>query len=158
LRSVSWPSALQQLPVTLTLKSGATEVNYPVQTTDGNGYFTVTVAGMASGVYNWRVKSAQVGPTPPDYNPGWLAMTGTLTLTGIAITGVEMGLQRAGDCDNNNLVSSSDFIILKSAFGKAAGDPGYDNRADITGDRTVGSVDFTQLKGNFGLGGPPPIR
>ena len=152
------PNALQQLPITLTLKSGATEVNYPVQTTDASGYFTVSVMGMANGAYDWRVKSAQAGASPPEYNPGWLAVTGTLTLAGAPITNVEMGLQRAGDCDNNNLVNSPDFVILKNAFGKSAGQVGYDNRADFTGNHIIGSTDFIQLKNNFGLGGGPPIR
>src|SRR5438874_777913 len=33
------PNALHQLPITLTLKSAITEVNYPVQTTDASGFF-----------------------------------------------------------------------------------------------------------------------
>src|SRR5215218_5166437 len=49
------PHPLQQLPITLTLKSGGTMVDYPVQTTDANGYFTVNVAGL-SGASSWRVK------------------------------------------------------------------------------------------------------
>ena len=151
------PNPLQVLPLTLTLKSSLQEVNYPVQYTDASGYFTVSVSTLPPGAYNWRVKSAQVGPSPPEYNPGWLAMTGTLTLTGAPITNVEMGSQRAGDCDNNNLVNSPDFIILKNAFGKSVGQVGYDNRADFTGDQVIGSTDFVQLKNNFGLGGGPPI-
>jgi hypothetical protein len=129
-----------------------------MQVTDASGYFTVTVTGLADGVYNWRVKSAQVGANPPEYNPGWLAVTGTLTLAGAPTMSVDMGPQKPGDCDNNNLVSSADFVLLKNAFGKTTGEPGYDNRADITGDQIVGAVDFTLLKINFGLGGGPPIR
>src|SRR5207237_1417126 len=49
------PNPLQQLPITLTLKAGTTEVNYPAQTTDTRGFFTFTVGGM-SGIYTWRVK------------------------------------------------------------------------------------------------------
>src|SRR5207253_3353790 len=109
------------------------------------------------GQYNWRVKSAQLGPTPTDYNPGFLAVTGTLTLTGASITNQEIGLQRAGDCDNNNVVNSSDFNILKGTFGKGTGQFGYDNRADFTGDTVVNTSDFNLLKGSFGAGGAPPI-
>ncbi|MFL5735056.1 MAG: dockerin type I domain-containing protein, partial [Chloroflexia bacterium] len=151
------PNALQQLPITITVKSGATEVNYPLQTTDASGFFTVPVTGLANGSYNWRVKSAQVGATPPDYNPGFLAVSGTLTLTGALITNVEMGLQRSGDVDNNNVVNAPDFAVLKGTFGKSIGQPGYDNRADFTGDTVVNSSDFTALKTNFGLGGAGPI-
>src|SRR5207253_7460013 len=35
------PDPLQQLPITLTLKSGAMEVNYSSRNTDANGFFTV---------------------------------------------------------------------------------------------------------------------
>jgi hypothetical protein len=152
------PNALQQIPITLTLRSraGGPDIAYTGMTTDPNGFFTVTTSASA-GAYNWRVKSAQVGAGQQDYNPGWLAVTGTLTLVGAPVTNLEMGLQRAGDCNNDNLVNSQDFIILKIAFGRSAGQFGYDNRADFTGDQIIGSTDFVQLKNNFGFGGAPPI-
>src|SRR5262249_4891999 len=52
----SQPNPLQQVPITLTLKQGTTEVNYPAQATDAFGFFTVSVASMPGGLYNWRVK------------------------------------------------------------------------------------------------------
>src|SRR5205823_9322567 len=61
------PNALQQLPISLTIKSGTTEVNYPFQNTDSSGFFTVT-ADLPDGVYNWRVK-----------DPKYLANSGSLT-------------------------------------------------------------------------------
>jgi hypothetical protein len=67
-----------------------------------------------------------------------------------------MGLLRAGDVNNDNVVNSTDFTLLKSAFGKSgcpSPQPGYDNRADFTGDCVINSVDFSLLKGNFGIGG-----
>ena len=54
------PNALQQLPVTLTLKSASTEVNFPSATTDASGFFTVSVASLPNGTYNWRVKGSAV--------------------------------------------------------------------------------------------------
>jgi hypothetical protein len=152
------PNSLQQLPITLTLKSANVEVNYPAQTTDASGYFTVSVAALPNGTYNWRVKSAQLGPTPPEYNPGFLATSGTLSLTGGGATYVDMGLQRAGDCNNDNAVNSVDFAILRSTFGEMVGQPDYDARADFNGDTIVGAIDFALLKTNFGTGGAPPIR
>jgi len=68
-----------------------------------------------------------------------------------------MGLQKAGDADNNNVVNASDFTILKNTFGKSSGQLGYDDRADFNGDLVVNSGDFTLLKGNFGIAGAPPI-
>jgi hypothetical protein len=68
-----------------------------------------------------------------------------------------MGLMRAGDCDNNNVANAADFPIMKNSFGRAFGDPGYDDRADLTGDLVVNVTDFNFLRNNFGLGGAPPI-
>jgi len=64
---------------------------------------------------------------------------------------------KAGDANNDNVVSSGDFTLLKGTFGKSQGQPGYHNRADFTGDTVVTSADFTLLKTNFGQGGSPPI-
>ena len=96
-------------------------------------------------------------PTPANNNPGWLATAGSVPLGGGPATQQEMGQQRSGDADNNNVVNTTDFNILKGTFGKTTGDPGYDNRADFTGDVVVNTSDFNSLKGNFGIGGAPPI-
>src|SRR2546423_6560018 len=81
------PSASQQLPITLTLKSGTTEVNYPVQTTDASGFFTVSVGSLPLGTYGWLVKGPDgVVKTQATDPPGFLANTGTLTLTAAAST------------------------------------------------------------------------
>jgi hypothetical protein len=140
------PDPRQQLPITLTLKLGNTEVNYPAQSTDASGNFTVGVSGMPNGTYQWRAKG-----------PKYLANSGTVALTGASTTNAEMGLLRAGDCDNNNVVNTTDFNILKITFGKAQGDPGYDPRADFTNDNIVNLNDFNPLKNNFGQGGAPPV-
>jgi hypothetical protein len=87
---------------------------------------------------------------------GFLAVTGTVTLTGIPTTPLEMGLVRSADCNNDNAVTAQDFNIFKLAFGKASGQPGYDNRADFTGEQIVNAIDFNLIKLNFGLSGAPP--
>lgn len=141
------PNALQQLPVTLTLKLGTTEVNYPVQTTDASGFFTVSLGGLTPGTYNWRAKG-----------PKFLANGGNVTLSGgPSTTNLDMGMLRAGDCDNNNLANAVDFTVVKNSFGTAFGDPNYDDRADFNGDRRINIFDFNGLKVNFGFGGVPPI-
>jgi subtilisin-like proprotein convertase family protein len=139
------PHALQELPITLTLKSGASEVNYPSQSTDTSGRFTVTT-GLPNGTYDWRVKG-----------PKYLANAGSVALTG-GNTQQEMGLMRAGDCNNDNVVNAVDFNILRATFGLSSGMPGYDERADFTGDQVVNAQDFNLLRGNFGTGGAPPLR
>lgn len=140
------PNVLQQLPVTLTLKLGTTEVNYSTMTTDANGNFTMTLGSLPNGTYSWRVKG-----------PKYLANVGQVTLTGAAAIQVEMGLMRAGDANNDNVVNSQDLNILRNTYGRQLGDPGYDDRADFNGDQVVNSVDQNLLKNNFGAGGAPPI-
>ena len=141
------PNARQQQPITLTLKLGATEVNYPSQNSDASGLFTVSLGSLPAGAYEWRVKGAK-----------YLANSGTVSLAGGSSTQVEMGLMRAGDCNNDNVINVSDFNILKNTFGKSLGDPGYDDRADFTGDHAISVTDFNLLKNNFGGSGAPPLQ
>jgi hypothetical protein len=130
------------LPITLTLSAGSTEINYPTQNTDASGFFTVTVSGVPSGLYTWRVKG-----------PKFLSNAGTVSLPGIVTTQVEMGPLRAGDCNNDNRINVADFNIMKNAFSRGLGDPGYDDRADLNGDNAINVIDFNFLKINFGQGG-----
>jgi hypothetical protein len=130
----------------LTLKLGATEVNYPAQTTDYSGFFTSSVSLLPPGTYTWRAKG-----------PQYLAITGTVALAGAPVTPAELGLLRVGDANNDNVVEIGDFGLLQASFGRAVGDPGYDARADFNGDEVVGITDFSLLLGNFGQAGAPPL-
>jgi hypothetical protein len=134
------------LPITLTLKMGTLEYNYPTVTTDASGYFTVSVAGLPNGTYNWRVKG-----------PQFLATGGTVALTGAPVTSQEMGLQPAGDANNSNRVDVVDFDLLKVSFGRGVGNPGYDPRTDFNGDDRTDSNDFLWIKRNFSFVGHPPL-
>jgi hypothetical protein len=139
------PNNRQMQPITLTIKAGTTEVNFPSQATDANGYFTNTLPGLPNGTYNWRVKG-----------PKFLANAGTVALTGAPSTALETGMLMAGDADNN-MVNIVDFNILKNSFGKTVGDPGYDARADFNNDIIVSALDTNLHKINQGLAAPGPI-
>jgi hypothetical protein len=141
------PGALQQLPVDFTMKIGSTEIDFPARTTNAGGYFTVSVASLLNGTYEWRVKGAQ-----------HLANADNVSLAGASSTSIEMGLMRAGDANNDNTVDVLDFNILKGTFGLSLSNPGYDASADFTGDNVVDVLDFNLLKGNFGQSGPGPLR
>ncbi|MFL5731639.1 MAG: hypothetical protein ACJ78Q_00440 [Chloroflexia bacterium] len=134
------PNPMQQMPVTLTLTGGATQVDYQSQLTDAGGYFTVPVGGLPSGTYNWRAK-----------DPQYLSVAGSVTLSGGPQTAAEMGLMRAGDASNDNTVNLNDFIILKTTFNSTT-----DLRADFNGNRLVDVGDFAALRINFGQGGGVP--
>jgi hypothetical protein len=113
------PNLLQQVPLTMTLKLGATEVNFPRQLTDSSGFFTVTT-NLPPGTYNWRVN----GNT-------YLATAGTVVLSSAPVTQVEMGLQPTGDLNGDNLVNAPDFVQLKNNFGFGGAPPiGPDPSAD----------------------------
>jgi hypothetical protein len=142
------PNALQQLPITLTLRlqSGGPEYSYANMTTDASGFFTPTLGTLPAGTYNWRVKG-----------PQYLANSGVLNWTGGGNAQVEMGLMRVGDVNNDNIVDISDFSLLRATFGRACGDVGFDGRSDFNGDCTVDVSDFSLLRSNFGSGGAPPI-
>jgi hypothetical protein len=127
------------ITATLTLCVGGTPVNRSVST-DAGGFFTVTT-GLSSGTFAWSTKGV--------IN---LANSGTLVLSG-GTTNVEMGLMRAGDCNNSNIVNAIDFTTLKNTFGKALGDPGYDGQADFNRDNLVSSIDFNLQQINFGQAG-----
>jgi hypothetical protein len=104
------------------------------------------VGSLVTGTYAWRVKS-----------PKFLANSGVVVLVGDLGTSLEIGQMRAEDCNNDNVVNSSDFIIMKGTFGKGVGSAGYDDRADLNGDQVVNSGDFGLLRTNFGAGGAPPV-
>lgn len=139
-------SVYQQLPITLTLKLDTTEVNYPSQTSNRNGYLAVPVSNLANGTYSWRAKG-----------PKYLANSDMVTLSGDPITNVEIGLMKVGDANGDNLINIADFNITKVTFGRGCRDPGYDDRAEFTGDCAVTIADFNLLKRNFSLTGAPPI-
>jgi hypothetical protein len=71
---------------------------------------------------------------------------------GRARTDLEIGLQRAGDVNNDNAVTTIDFNIVRITFNST-----IDLRADFNNDGVINIADFNLLRGNFGLGGAPPL-
>lgn len=55
-----------------------------------------------------------------------------------------------GDCDHDNEVTIGDFAVISASFGREAGDPGFDEDADLNGDESVDIGDFAILSSNFG--------
>jgi hypothetical protein len=127
-------------PMTLTLKLGGSEFNYPTQNTDSNGGASWNVAGLPAGTYQWRAKG-----------PQFLATCGNVVLPPAGT--LEMGTQMGGDGSNagvnNNIVNSADFNLLKLQFGSG----GTNLASDFNNDTVVNSTDFNILKNNFGQAG-----
>ncbi len=131
------------LPINLTLTNTSTNVVYTFSTTtDTSGNFSVDANALPAGNYNWHVKGTQ-----------YLSSSGgSVAFTPMAVPPtVEMGLQRAGDANNDNLVDITDFGILYGTFGNYT-----DPRADFNGDQVVDITDFSLLRGNFGQLGNRP--
>jgi len=145
------------LPLTLTLKSGAIEVNFPQQNADPNGFFTVPVSALPNGIYNWRVQA-------PDGVPGgnaqgaFLSNCGTVGLAGTPQTNMENsvvyptivgcnvapGCVRGGDSNNDNIVSIGDFGTVKAQFNQTG-----IRQGDFNNDLVVNISDFNILKASF---------
>jgi hypothetical protein len=151
------PSALQQLPVTLTLRlSGGADYEYGGFTTDANGMFTAALGTVPNGVYIWRVKGPSGGPGG-NTTPGFLATSGTFTLGNVSTVSVPMGTQPGGDLNNDNVVNSADFALFRPAFGTSCCAPPYDARADCDGNSVIQTQDFNIIRGNFGRSGAAPV-
>lgn len=151
------PNARNVLPLTITLKLGTTEVNYARQNTDPSGFFTVPVHTLSNGTYQWRVKGPNgvSGSNSNGLNPCFLANSGTVVLAGAAQTNMEVSTMKGGDANNDNIVNTSDFNILKSDFGQSS-----PKRSDFNNDGVVNTSDFNILKSNFGqagVGGLGPV-
>jgi hypothetical protein len=138
---------------TLRLASGGPNIEFGPVGPDGSGFYTIPVGTVPNGTYIIRAKGHK------NLSSG-AATCDQVTLTGAAITNIDLGTLRAGDAlitgvTNFNVVNSSDFTTLKSTFGKAYGQPGYDERADFNQTDNVDSTDFTLQKNNFGSAGCP---
>jgi hypothetical protein len=126
---------------------GGTQIDYPTQDTDASGFFTVSVSGLASGAYNYRAK-----------DPKFLANAGTVTLTGAPTTQLEIGILIQADANNDNVIDTIDFSIVKVNFGRACGPDPLCARADFNNDGIVNISDFGGggLLSSFGFLGAPP--
>ena len=143
----SQPDMKQQLPFTMTLELGGNRYEYGPVSTDSSGFYTATIGSLVPGTYNWWIKG-----------PQYLSNSGTVTLSGSALTQVEMGLMRVGDANDDNVVDITDFSLLRASFGESAGDPGYNANTDFNRDSTVDITDFSLLRANFGTSGAPPLQ
>jgi hypothetical protein len=80
-----------------------------------------------------------------------------VSITSASVTNLEAGFMRAGDCNDDGVVNTVDFSIMRNSFGKSTGQLGYDDRADFSGDSVVNAVDVAIHKSSFGQTSAPPV-
>lgn len=104
-------------------------------TTDASGNATITISGVSSGNYDYKIKVngylIKAIVNSPLSNP--------LTL--------DFGVLKAGDLNNDNIVNSLDFSLLIAKWGLS------DILADINQDGIVNTVDFSFLNTNWFVSG-----
>ena len=127
-QGIAQPYTRNLQAITLTLCVGGVQQNY-VTSTDTTGHFTVTLT-LPTGNYNYKVKSFKN-----------LSNGGTLTLNA-GTTNMEFGTLRAGDANNNDIVNTTDFTLLKNAFGTS-----NNLNTDFNNDGITNTTDFTLSKG-----------
>ena len=135
------PHASWRIPVTITVQSlpagGAVQTS---ATLDASGYFTLT---------NLMIGSYQVGVR----GHNTLRASHPMTISYGQPAMADFGMLRGGDSNGDNAVTLVDFSILRSGFGRCAGDVGFGAGADFNGDGCITLVDFSILRSNFGMSG-----
>ena len=103
-------------------------------TTDEVGRFTLS--GLAPGAYDLYLRTRQ---------SLWAVERGV-----VAGGQVTVGPLCLGDIDQDGLIGSGDFELLRASYRTLQGDARYDARADLNGDGAVNIHDFSTLAANYG--------
>lgn len=78
-------------------------------------------------------------------------------ISGVAVSGqsatLTVGQLLNGDCDDNNVTTTDDYLIISDSFDLTEGDAGYNWKADLTGDKTITTDDYLLLSDNFDITG-----
>src|SRR5205823_12781870 len=91
----------ETISITMRLQGGG-PLNTFLGSTDASGFYTVPAGTMPNGIYNIRSKG-----------PRNISTCNVVTLNGAPQINVEMGIQPAGDANDNDIDNATDFSILK---------------------------------------------
>jgi len=132
------PAPDESWSVPLSVTVGGT--TYQV-TTDGLGSFTL--GGLIPGSHDIVVK----GPhTLSNLCTAWALTDG--------VNAISFGELKEGDANNDDVVNSSDFLLLRSSYFKREGGVGFVDGADFNEDGVVNSSDFLLLRNSYFQSGP----
>lgn len=128
-------------PITVEiLDPGSNVVQVATTSLDASGQYQFAPT-IAPGVYTVAIKAGH-----------WLRKKATnVSVTPAGFT-VNCSLVN-GDVNNDNMVSISDFNVLRTAFGSTEGSGNWNPDADLNGDGTVSLLDFLILRSHFGQSG-----
>ena len=134
------PHESWSVPIRVTLcVGGILEDVYQTQT-DTNGDFSVQ---LPPGMWDILIKNEHTLAVRQD----------DVFISEVLPVELDFGVMAEGDADDNNVVTSADFFILRSTYNMSEGDPGYDDRADFNEDQIVTSTDFFLLRGHYNQAG-----
>ena len=138
---VTPPDPSWSIDITVSLCSGGSLVTTYPATTDQNGNFSLEAM---PGVFDIMIKNSHTLQVRQD----------NIVIPESGGTDIILfGVLPEGDADDDNLVLSSDFFILRDTYNKAEGDAGYDDRADFNEDNIVTSPDFFLLRNHYNVSG-----
>jgi hypothetical protein len=124
-------------PMTIEIWQNNTWISGATVTVNAGGSYSAQL--FAAGTVTYRLR-----------NPNSLRRTFNGTATNGAIVSANL---LAGDADQDNEVTISDYIALSSAFGREVGMVGWDVRADFDFDGIISIIDYLMLSQCYGVGG-----
>jgi hypothetical protein len=130
-----------QIPLTVRFFEPGTDVNlyeYVVTTSKSNRYAVGQVWGVPPDTYDITVKSQHT----------MLNVKRNVMVTDPCCA-VDMGTLIEGNADDNDIINFRDYAILASAWLAAAGDVGFDGRADFDCNGNINMSDLDLLTSNW---------
>lgn len=140
-----WNATPAGIPIVFIFRNPTTHEAYSVESAllDSAGDYTMTTI-----VQNKAVEIVAKAPH-------WLAAKSIqvdLAVGTFSTTVADFDLLN-GDCDDNNIINTDDYLILSDSFDTSEGDDGFDPRADLDGNGLINTDDYLILSTNFDLNG-----
>jgi len=152
--TTAYPTWINKLNITVVVKNEGTVA----ETFNVTAYCNTTAIGTqtvsnlapdtsATLVFQWGLSGLPIGSYVIKAEAD--IISGELDIHDNTLTDGTVSVKFPGDANGSNFVDVSDFSILAGSWFKAAGQTGYDPRADFNGSGFVDVSDFTILAANW---------